>query len=274
MKRYGTVMSPPRIRRKTNAGGWVNPPADVVKLQRRPNNQIGYKYGAVPPKETLTANNSKKSFSHRTLYTSSISDIDHDPLKNKTTRLHKAANVTGFDIRYCFENTRNSPTYIRWAVVALKEGSLAEAPTGKSAADAAAAAAEPWLADFFQLKTTESSAIGFSIDSYYDNLLRPLNPNKFIKLSEGTINLKEKPVATFANNGNVNNASFKYGHVWVPVNRQIRYDDDAGNHKEQIYFMMWCDVPLDTHMGVANEETPAPSVDGGYRIFARYHDAI
>lgn len=161
-------------------------------------------------------------------------------------------NISGFDIRFSFTCNIEKPIYCNIAVIA---------PIGKTVV-----ASE----DFLRYPNSNRSVnFGNQINSMLGHTL-PLNPDQNTILKHRRFMLGPKNVSSATFNGYTAWKNYQISRMWVPLKRQIRYDNPEGDAEEKIFLVYWFD---EVNGAVDRESTNNIAV---VQIFATtyFHDVV
>lgn len=192
-----------------------------IKMKGR----IGFPKGTATSKRAATVTNTGDPLSTRTLYYENLVNIAKTSTNEIDKRQRDNAYISGFKICYDVLNYSVNPVLLNVAVVYDKrsnDGTVIMA-----------------LDDFFRSSEGNNRAKDFSItlDANEFHCL-PLNTDRFSVLKHGRFTLGPTQSATVGAY-TVNRENYKSIMWWVPLKKQIRYND--GNAQSKVWLIWWCD---------------------------------
>lgn len=193
------------------------------KYRRRTN--IGHPVGSGTAKRHEITN-TYGFVNSRELNFQDLTDIDKTTALAINERNRNITNIRGFRICYEIANKREKPLIFHLAVVHDKRSNDATVTVTTN--------------DFFRgWNTTRAVDFGIALGSMEMNC-NPLNTERFTILKHKRIHLSVTQGATGTYTKFVaGNANYRMGKMWVPLKRQIRYEDNAAQSK--VWLLWWCD---------------------------------
>lgn len=133
-------------------------------------------------------------------------------------RQRNIAFVSGIRYRQYWRNTAGSPRLIRWALVAPKNGSVT--PAG-----------------FFRSYETSRDQDFDSTLSSIEKQTNPISRDKYTVFYEGKLFLA--PNQDDTSYADRQNSNLNYVDKWLPIGRQLQFNDDSDQDCEDKIFVVW-----------------------------------
>ena len=207
--------------RRSRAGALITKRARNYMHKRRTRRKIGDRIGTSRAKvhEVIGTND---LYNTRTRYDHTLLDIPHQKADGieRAERSRQIANIRGFKICCGVNNERTNPLYINIAVLASKGSGFTDN-------------------DFFRADGNERSVdFGTSLSSIQFRCC-PVNSDKYHILMHRRLLLNGSSAITGVD---YTRTSYNLIEKWVPLKRQIRYEDNEGaTPTEDIRLVWWAD---------------------------------
>lgn len=160
----------------------------------------------------------------RTLYSNELTDIQANV--NSEDRQRALINCKGIELCYHITNINQPPLYVNCAVIAPKHGSSGVSTT-----------------DFFRANDgTRGQDFSIALGALEFHYL-PINTDKYIVMRHYRHVLGGQTDLSPSYNADTGPSNYLTKKIWLPINRQLRFDNSASNScNTPIYFVWWFDA--------------------------------
>lgn len=193
------------------------------RMHQQAKQRVGKEPGTATTKRHVANATDVASRDTRTLYSFELTDIPHTSTNNVASRDRHIVNIKGFKLDIAFKNVSAIPLYLNVAVVFDKRGNDTVSVVSVN--------------DFYR-GNGSTRAADFSVNfSALELHTKPLNADRFTIYSHdrfllGTSNQTVAQGFQYTQN-------FMHFKKWIPLNKQISYEDD--NAQSKIWLIYWCD---------------------------------
>ena len=169
----------------------------------------------------------------RTLYTQNLTQTGFGTAEDDRSR--HLINCKGIQIAFHFNNKLSTPVFLNCAVIAPKHGTSSVGTT-----------------DFFR-GTDGTRGMDFdNANNALEHHYTPINTDKYVVIRHGRYQLGSERDRAGEYNADTGNGNWLSRKMWIPVNRQLRYEDTGTTScSTPIFFAYWAD-----NMDAAGAATP------------------